>query len=87
MRCDVWEIKRVLVNQGRYADILYSNAFERLHLDLDDLKVFQGSLVEFSGKHVQLKGYITPEDLIWDKKSARMIKVRYLVIEIPSYIT
>lgn len=37
---DDWEIKRMSIDQGRYVDILYWDAFERLRLDLDDLKAF-----------------------------------------------
>lgn len=33
VKCDDWEIKRVLVAQGSYEYIIYWNAFERLHLD------------------------------------------------------
>lgn len=63
VRCDYWKIKCVLIDYGSSADILYYDAFEGLHLNLDDLKSFQHQLVGFSGKHVQLKGYITLKSL------------------------
>lgn len=50
MRCDDWEIKRVLIGQESFADILYRDTFERLRLDMDDLKAFQSSLVGFLGE-------------------------------------
>lgn len=59
VKYEEWEIKRVLVNRESSSDILYCDAFERLHLDPKDLKPFQGSLVGFSGGHVQMKGYLT----------------------------
>lgn len=50
MRCDDLEIKRVLIGQGRSANILYWDAFKRLILDLYVLKPFQGLLMGFLGK-------------------------------------
>lgn len=57
--CDKWEIKRVLVDQGSSTNILYWEAFETIHLDLEDLIPFKGSLVGFYVVQVQVKGYIT----------------------------
>lgn len=42
VRCDEWEIKRVLVSHENFAHTLYQDAFERLHLDLENLKPFKG---------------------------------------------
>lgn len=52
MWCDEWEITRVFIDQGSSVDNLYYYSFERLFLDLDNLKAFQGSLVEFLGEKV-----------------------------------
>lgn len=38
LRCDEWEIKRVLIDQRSYEYLLYYEAFERLRLDPKDLK-------------------------------------------------
>lgn len=46
------------VDQGSSINILYWEAFERLRLDLKDLKPFKVSLVGFSGEQIQVKGYI-----------------------------
>lgn len=48
IRCDECEIIRVMVYKGSSTDILYLDSFERLRLNLDDLKGFKGSLVRFS---------------------------------------
>lgn len=60
VKCEECDIKRILVDQGTSSDILYWDAFERLCLDLEDLKPFKGSLVIFLGEKVQVKGYLTP---------------------------
>lgn len=59
IRCDEWEIKRVLIYQGSSANILYWDAFERTRRYPDDLKPFKGSPVGFFREKVQVKGYIT----------------------------
>lgn len=48
LKCKEWEIQRVLVNWVSSIEILYWDAFERLCLDLKDLKPFNGSLAGFS---------------------------------------
>lgn len=50
VKCEEWEIKRVLVDQGSFTNILYWDVFERLRLYPEDLKPFKRSLVEFSGE-------------------------------------
>lgn len=64
VRYGYWDIIRVLVNLGSFAYILYWDAFEELHLNLDDLNEFQGSLVGFLGNQVHMKGYITLKTML-----------------------
>lgn len=47
VKCETWEIKRVLVDQGSSINILYWDAFERPHLDPEDPNPFRGSLSDF----------------------------------------
>lgn len=49
----------VLIDPGRYVGILFLDNFERLRMDIDDLKALKCLLVGFLGKKVQLKNYIT----------------------------
>lgn len=55
MRCDDWEIDRVLIDKWSYVYIFYWDAFETPLLDLDGLKDLQGLLVALLGKQVQVK--------------------------------
>lgn len=59
VKYEEWKIKRFLVDQGSFVNILYGDAFERLCLEPEDLKPFQGSLVGLSGEQLQVKGYLT----------------------------
>lgn len=47
--------KRVLIDHGSSAGILYYDMFESFRLDLDDLKPFQGSLVGLLSEQMQVK--------------------------------
>lgn len=63
---------------------MYSETFERLRLDSEDLKPLKGSLVGFYREQVQVKGYITLSTTFREQDQAKKINVRYLVIDAPS---
>lgn len=75
-----WNVKKVLIDPNSSKDILYWEAFQDLKLDLELLQPFKGSLVAFSDKHVQLLGYVTIKTTFGTDRSAKMIKVKYMVI-------
>ena len=51
--------KRILVDNGSYADIIYLPAFQQLKLDPGRLRPFNSPLVSFSGDRVYPKGIVT----------------------------
>ena len=51
--------RRILVDNGSFADIIYLSAFQQLKLDLRRLRSFESPLVNFSGDRVNLKGIVT----------------------------
>ena len=51
--------RRVLVDNGSSADIIYLFAFQQLKLDPKRLRPFESSLVSFSGEKVYPKGIVT----------------------------
>ena len=51
--------KRIIVDNGSSADIIYLPAFQQLKLDEKRLRPFESSLVSFSGDRVYPKGIIT----------------------------
>lgn len=53
-----YRVKRVLINQGSSADIIYLDAFEKLGVDKDLVQPFTGTLVGFSGEQIEIRGYI-----------------------------
>ena len=48
--------KRILVDNGSSADIIYLPTFQQLKLDLRRLRLFDSPLVNFSGDRVYPKG-------------------------------
>ena len=53
------ESKRILVDNGNSADIIYLPAFQQLKLDLKRLRPFDSSLISFNGDRVYPKGIVT----------------------------
>ena len=53
-----WSIKRVLIDPGSSADVLYWDAFRGMELDTTELLPFKGTLVGFSGEQVQVLGHL-----------------------------
>ena len=53
-----YDVKRVMVDQGSAAEIMYPNLFKELGLKFEDLRSYNSPLVSFEGKMVVPKGQI-----------------------------
>ena len=51
-----YDVKRVMVDQGSGAEIMYPNLYKGLNLKPEDLTAYDSPLVSFDGKVVILKG-------------------------------
>ena len=51
--------KRILIDNGSSADIIYLPAFQQLKLDPKRLRPFESPLVSFSGDRVYPRGIVT----------------------------
>ncbi|GAU29444.1 hypothetical protein TSUD_150140 [Trifolium subterraneum] len=78
LNCDV---KRVLIDSGSSADILYWDSYKATRLSDDQLNPYSGTLVGFSGEQVDVMGHITLYTTFSDDENAKTIKVRYLVVK------
>ena len=58
LRIGGYDVKRVLVDQGNDAEIMYLDLYKGLRLGLEDLTCYNSLLVGFDGKIVILKGQI-----------------------------
>lgn len=78
-----WDVKRVLIDPGSSADILYYETLERMGLDPEQLQPFKGNLPGFTGEQVHVRGYITLRTTFGTGSQAKSIRVRYLVVNSP----
>ena len=53
-----YDVKRMLMDQGSGAEIMYPDIFKRLNLRFKDLTAYDSPLVSFDGKAVIPKGQI-----------------------------
>ena len=58
LRIGGYDVKRVMVDQGSAAEIMYSDLYKGLGLKPEDLTTYSSPLVSFKGKMVVPKGQI-----------------------------
>ena len=58
LRIGGYDMKRVLVNQGSGAEIMYSDLYKGFKLKPEDLVSYDSPLVGFDGKTIILRGHI-----------------------------
>ncbi|GAU32939.1 hypothetical protein TSUD_153560 [Trifolium subterraneum] len=80
LNCDV---KRVLIDSGSSADIMYWEAFKAMQLASEQLRPYHDTLVGFTGDQAEVMGHITLLTTFGDHQNAKTIKVRYLVVKTP----
>ena len=56
LRIGGYDMKRVMVDQGSGAEIMYLDLYKGLNLRPEDLTIYNSPLVSFDGKIVILKG-------------------------------
>ncbi|GAU32151.1 hypothetical protein TSUD_68220 [Trifolium subterraneum] len=78
LNCDV---KRVLIDSGSSADIMYWEAFKAMQLAGEQLQPYNGTLVGFGGEQVEVMGHVTLLTTFSEKENAKTIKVRCLVVK------
>ena len=58
LRIGGYDVKRVMVDQGSAAEIMYPNLFKGLNLKTEDLTPYNSPLVSFEGKIIISKGQV-----------------------------
>jgi len=64
-------VKKVLVDQGSLADLLYLPTLKNMGIPEKELKLFDGNLIGFSEEQVGIRGYI---DLLTSFRTAPLVK-------------
>ena len=76
--------KRVLVENGSSADIIYLPAFQQLKLDPKRLHPFKSPLVSFSGDKVYPRGIVTLTVTVGTQSRQLTRQLDFLVVDCPS---
>ena len=76
--------KRILVDNGSFADIIYLPAFQQLRLDPKRLCPFESPLVSFSGDRVYPRGIVTLTVTMGTQPRQLNCQLDFLVVDCPS---
>ena len=83
LRIDGYDVKRVMIDQGSAANIMYPNLYRRLNLKPKNLIAYSSPLVSFEGKMVVPKGQIRlPVQIGTD-----VVEVDFIVVDVFSPYT
>ena len=77
LRIGGYDVKRVMVDQGSAAEIMYYNLYKRLGLKPKDLRTYNSPLVSFEGKMVVPKGQIK----LPMQTGADVVEVDFIVVD------
>ncbi|XP_057418260.1 uncharacterized protein LOC130712443 [Lotus japonicus] len=80
LRVNNYVTKKVFLDQGSSADIIYGDAFERLGLKESDLKPYTGCLVGFTGDRAKVRGYVELDTAFGEGEYVKKFQVKYLVL-------
>ena len=83
LRIGGYDVKRVMVDQGSAAEIMYPDLFKGLGLKFEDLRSYSSPLVSFEGKMVVPKGQIR----LPVQTGTDVVEVDFTVVEVFSPYT
>ncbi|XP_077233375.1 uncharacterized protein LOC143875654 [Tasmannia lanceolata] len=75
-----WELKKILVDNGCSADILYYHAFKQMMIGDDRLRPANSDLFGFSGEVVKVQGQIELPILVGEPPCQTFAMVNFLVV-------
>ncbi|XP_052171626.1 uncharacterized protein LOC127787603 [Diospyros lotus] len=74
-------VKKVLIDQGSSADLMYLSVLKKMRIPEGKLKPFDENLISFSGEQVGVRGYIDFPTSFRTAPLVKTIYIRYLVID------
>ena len=77
LRIGGYDVKRVMVNQGSGAEIMYPDLYKGLNLRPEDLIAYNSPLVSFNGKVVITRGQIRLSILA----GSEVVEVDFIVVD------
>ena len=83
LKIEVYDVKRVLVDQGNNVEIMYPDLFRGLKLRPEDLACYDSPLIGFDGKVVFPKGQIS----LPIQAEPEVVEVNFIVVDAYSSYT
>jgi len=74
------KVHRVLVDQGSLADVMFWGMFTNLQSSPDQLRPYDGCLVDFMGDQVEVREYVKLRTIFSDDSATKTITIRYIVV-------
>ncbi|GAV88331.1 hypothetical protein CFOL_v3_31754, partial [Cephalotus follicularis] len=81
---ELFTVKRVLLNSGSSANILYKLAFDQLRIPEDQLKLVKTPLIGFTGETVLPLGSIDLSVIVGLSPCQTQVQMTFLVVDTPS---
>ncbi|GAV83431.1 LOW QUALITY PROTEIN: hypothetical protein CFOL_v3_26878, partial [Cephalotus follicularis] len=81
---ELFTMKRILIDSGSLADILYKHAFDQLRIPADQLKPVKTPLVGFTGETIHPLGSINLSVVAGTAPSQTQVEMTFLVVDTPS---
>ena len=77
LRIGGYDVKKVMVDQGSVAEIMYPDLYKGLNLKAEDLMPYSSPLVSFEGKIIILKGQVRLPVQI----GSEVVEVDFIVVD------
>ncbi|GAV79335.1 hypothetical protein CFOL_v3_22800, partial [Cephalotus follicularis] len=81
---ELFTMKRILIDSGSSADILYKHAFDQLRIPADQLKPVKTPLVGFAGETIHPLGSINLSVVAGTAPRQTQVEMTFLVVDTPS---
>ncbi|GAV66757.1 LOW QUALITY PROTEIN: hypothetical protein CFOL_v3_10267, partial [Cephalotus follicularis] len=81
---ELFTMKRILIDSGSSADILYKHAFDQLRIAADQLKPVKTPLVGFAGEMIHPLGSINLSVVAGTAPRQTQVEMTFLVVDTPS---
>ncbi|GAV65353.1 hypothetical protein CFOL_v3_08868, partial [Cephalotus follicularis] len=81
---ELFTMKRILIDNGSSADILYKHAFDQLRIPVDQLKPVKTPLVGFAGETIHPLGSINLSVVAGTAPRQSQVEMTFLVVDTPS---
>ncbi|GAV71473.1 LOW QUALITY PROTEIN: hypothetical protein CFOL_v3_14967, partial [Cephalotus follicularis] len=81
---ELFTMKRILIDNGSSADILYKHAFDQLRIPADQLKPVKTPLVGFAGETIHPLGSINLSVVAGTAPRQTQVEMTFLIVDTPS---